>query len=95
MKRIRAFAALTVAMLFMLCACRKTEMEQNTGSQTGSTSEWAENMVNTKDIGTAGIADNSETKEIKTLENIAENWRSEDETQHTVEGKWYDRIGRR
>ena len=54
-----------------------------------------------------------ETKEIKTLENIAENfvlipggtfqmgspetenWRSEDETQHTVEGKWYDRIGRR
>ena len=113
MKRIRAFAVLTVAMLFVLCACRKTEMEQNTGSQTGSTSEWAENIVNTKDIGTAGIADNSETKEIKTLENIAENfvlipggafqmgspetenWRSEDETQHTVEGKWYDRIGRR
>ncbi len=98
MKRIRAFAALTVAMLFMLCACRKTEMEQNTGSQTGSTSEWAENMVNTKDIGTAGIADNSETETTKTLENIAENFvlipggtfqmsspeRSEDETQHTV-----------
>ena len=102
MKRIRAFAVLTVAMLFMLCACGKTEMEQNTGSQTGSTSEGAENMVNTKDTQTAGIADNSETKETKPLENIAENfvlipggtfqmgspesenWRSEDETQHTV-----------
>ena len=37
MKRIRAFAVLPVAMLFMLCACGKTEMEQDTGSQTGST----------------------------------------------------------
>ena len=64
MKRIRAVSVLTVAMLFMLCACGKTEMEQNTGSQTGSTSEGAEN------------------------------WRSEDETQHTVEDKRDDRIGR-
>ena len=71
MKRISVFAVLTAAMLFMLCACGKTEMEQNTGSQTGSTSEGAENMVNTKDTGTAGIADNSETKETKALENIA------------------------
>ena len=39
MKRICAFAVLTAVMLFMLCACGKTEMEQNTGSQTGSTSE--------------------------------------------------------
>ena len=74
MKRIRAFAVLTAAMLFMLCACGKTEMEQNTGSQTGSTSEGADSMINTKDTGTAGIADNSETKETKTLENIAENF---------------------
>ena len=64
MKKIRAFAVLTVAMLFMLCACRKTEMEQNTGSQTGSTSEWAENMVNTKDksvtsTGTQNDADSN------------------------------------
>lgn len=102
MKRIRAFAVLTAAMLFMLCACGKTEMEQNTSFQTGSTSDGTENMVNTEDTGTAGIADNSETETTKTLENIAENfvlipggtfqmgspesenWRSEDETQHTV-----------
>lgn len=64
MKRIRAFAVLTAAMLFMLCACGKTEMEQNTSFQTGSTSD-----------GT-------------------ENWHSEDETQHTVEDKRDDRIGR-
>lgn len=74
MKRISAFTVLTVAMLFMLCACGKTEMEQNTGSQTGSTSEEEKNMANTKDTQTAGIADNSETKETKTLENIAENF---------------------
>ena len=102
MKRIRAFAVLTAAMLFMLCACGKTEMEQNTSFQTGSTSDGTENIVNTEDTGTAGIADNSETETTKTLENIAENfvlipggtfqmgspesenWRSEDETQHTV-----------
>ena len=98
MKRIRAFAVLTAAMLFMLCACGKTEMEQNTSFQTGSTSDGTENMVKTEDTGTAGIADNSETETTKTLENIAENFvlipggtfqmsspeRSEDETQHTV-----------
>ncbi|MDE7333419.1 MAG: hypothetical protein K2O16_14575 [Lachnospiraceae bacterium] len=39
MKRISVFAVLTVAMLFMLCACGKTEMEQNTGSKRRSTSE--------------------------------------------------------
>ncbi len=44
MKRIRAFAVLTAAMLFMLCACGKTEMEQNTSFQTGSTSVVSSNL---------------------------------------------------
>ena len=44
MKRIRAFAVLTAAMLFMLCAGGKTEMEQNTSFQTGSTSVVSSNL---------------------------------------------------
>ncbi|MCM1145135.1 MAG: SUMF1/EgtB/PvdO family nonheme iron enzyme [Lachnoclostridium sp.] len=100
MKRICVLV--TAAMLFMLCACGKTEVEQNTVSQMGSIPERTESMENTENTGAADIVENSGTGETKILENIAanfvlvpggtfqmgspetENWRSEDEVQHTV-----------
>ncbi len=68
------FWVFAAAMLFMLCACGKTEMEQNTDSQTRSASEGTENMENAEDTGTADTVANSETETAKTLENMAENF---------------------
>lgn len=86
MKKISAFI-LTIAMLFMLCACGKTDMEFERTSVESSQE-------------TTEVAD--ETQADSMLENISENfvlipggtfqmgspedeaWRSDDETQHTV-----------
>lgn len=86
MKKISAFV-LTIAMLFMLCACGKTDMEFERTS--------VENSQETTDAADGTQADSM-------LEDISENfvlipggtfqmgspedeaWRSEDETQHTV-----------
>lgn len=87
MKKISAFI-LAVVMLFILCACGKTDMEPNRTSEADSTPEITD------------LADGAQMN--STLDNISENfvlisggtfqmgslegeaWRSEDEAQHTV-----------
>nr|MDE7431837.1 SUMF1/EgtB/PvdO family nonheme iron enzyme [Lachnospiraceae bacterium] len=93
MKKISAFV-LSAVMLFMLCACGNTNMEQDTTSFADNTS---------KVTDASNITDTTKKEEgNNTLNNLSENfvlisggtfqmgspedeaWRSEDETQHTV-----------
>jgi len=87
MKKISAFI-LAAAMLFMLCACGKTDMEPDMTSQVDSTSE----VIDTADeVQTSNILDNltenfvlisGGTFQMGSPEDEA--WRLEDETQHTI-----------